>query len=51
MKVRFKYEPNENEFYCFTLCKEYPDCNCDGHYVWENKKTEEIGAACPFGYI
>jgi hypothetical protein len=46
MKARFKYKPNEHGNYIFDLCKEYPNCNCDGHYVWEKKKTKE-GDCCP----
>lgn len=22
------------------ICKEYPDCDCDGHYVWEENKKK-----------
>jgi len=38
MKARFKYEKNENGFWCFGVCIEYPNCNCEGHYVWEKVK-------------
>lgn len=38
MKARLKYEKNENGFYVFNPCYDYPNCNCDGHYVWEKNK-------------
>ena len=41
MKARFKYELNEHGFRVFELCGEYPNCNCEGHYVWEKTKPKE----------
>lgn len=33
MKTRFKNSGREE------LCKEYPNCNCEGHMVYEKNKS------------
>ncbi len=42
MKGRYNYKPNEKGYWTFSICNEYPVCDCDGHYVWEeNKKSKD----------
>lgn len=44
MKARFKYNPSPLGVYCFEVCHAYPNCDCEGHYVWEEvKKTKGDG--------
>lgn len=35
MKARFKHS--------HTLCEDYPDCECKGHFVYEKNKKRFFG--------
>jgi len=38
MKSRWIYIKNKHGFYNFVVCYDYPNCKCDGHFVYEKKK-------------
>lgn len=32
-----------NKFGVIVLCRDYPNCNCEGHYEWVPKKEILVG--------